>query len=70
MDEGLTIYKNMWEAYDLDHSIDISQAFCVGLFLGDISSRKEKGVDLLGTLCRDVLVDRARVDASILYTNL
>ena len=37
MDEGLNIYGNMWDAYASDHSIDIPQAFRVGLFLEAIS---------------------------------
>ena len=70
MDECLTIYKNMWEASASDHSIDTLQAFQVGLFLNDISSRQEKTAELLGNLCRDVLSDLAWVYERILYTNL
>ena len=33
MDEDFTIYEKMWEASALDHSIDMPQAFWVGLFL-------------------------------------
>ena len=57
MYEGLTIYENMWEASALDHSIDMPQVFRVGLFLKAIRKTQEKAVDLLGTLCRDILED-------------
>ena len=70
MDESLTIYENMREASASDQSINTPQAFRVGLFLKAVSRRQDKAVDLLGTLCRYFLVDRAWVDKSILSTNL
>ena len=33
VDEGLTTYEKMWEASTSDHSIDMTQAFQVRLFL-------------------------------------
>ena len=59
MDEGLTIYGNMWEASALDHSIDMPQAFWVGLFLEEINRSQENALDLLGTLCKVVSEDCA-----------
>ena len=61
MDEGFTIYENMWEASASDHSIDMPQAFRVELFLKAISMRQENSVDVLGTLCRDVSEDQVWV---------
>ena len=54
----------------MDHSIDITQAFWVGLFPKSISRSQEKAVELLGTLCRDVLVYCAWVDEIILSTSM
>ena len=68
--EVLTIYKNMWEASASDHSIDMPQAFRVGLFLKAVRRRQEKVVELLGNLCRDVSADWAWADERILSTNL
>ena len=70
MDEGLAIYENMWEASDLDHSIDMSKGFWVVLLLRDVSSSQEKSVDLLGTLNIYFLPDQAWVDDRILSTNM
>ena len=39
VDEGLTTYEKMWEASASDHSIDMTQAFRVRLFLMVISRR-------------------------------
>ena len=39
MDEGLTTYEKMWEASASAHSIDMPQAFWMGLFLKTISRR-------------------------------
>ena len=60
----------MWEASASDHSIDIPQAFRVGLFFEAIRRRQEMAVDLLRTLCRDVLEDWVRVDDITLSKNL
>ena len=57
MDEVLTIYENMWEYSASDHLINTPQDFRVGLLLKGTIRRQEKAVDLLGTLCRDVLAD-------------
>ena len=70
MDEGLTIYENIWEASASDHSINMNHAFHVGLFLKYTRRRQDKAVELWGNLCRDVLADQVRVDEKILYTNL
>ena len=70
MDESLNIYEKMWEASALNHSVDMPEAFRVGLFLKAISRRQKKAVELLGTLCRAVSVGWAWVVDSILSTNL
>ena len=59
MDEGLAIYEKIPKASNSVHSIDMPQAFWVGLLLKAIIRRQEKVVDLLGNLCRDVLADWA-----------
>ena len=48
----------MLEASAWDHSIDMPQAFRVGLFLKAIIGRQKKAVELLGTLCKDILEDK------------
>ena len=57
-DKGLATYGKVWEAYYLAHSVNIPHSFWVVLFLDAISSRQEKAVDLLGTLCGDFLADQ------------
>ena len=54
----------------MSHYINMPHAFWVGLFLKVTIRRKEKAVEILGTLCRDVLADRVWVYESILSTNL
>ena len=56
-DEGLATYEKVWEASALAHSIDTPHSFWVGLLLAAISKRQEKAVELLGTLCGEVLAD-------------
>ena len=60
----------MWEDSALDHLIDILHSFQVGLFPKAISRSQEKSVELLGTLCRNVLDDRTWVEESINSINL
>ena len=40
MDEGFIIYEKMWETSASAHSIDLPQAFRVGLFIKSISRRQ------------------------------
>ena len=66
----LTMYEEMWEASAFNHSIDMPQAFWVGLIPKAISRKQEKAVEIFGNLCRDFSADRSWVYESILSTNL
>ena len=70
IDEGLIIYEMIWEFSALDHSINMPQAFWMGLSFKVTSRSQENLVDLLWNLCRDVLADWPWVDERVLYTNL
>ena len=69
-DEDLSIYEKVWEDFALDHSINTPHSFRMWLLLKAIIRRQEKAVELLGTLCGDILVDQTWVEESIQSTNL
>ena len=69
-DEGLYTYEKVWESSDLAHSINMPHFFWVGLLLEAVSRKQEKAVEILRTLCGDVLVDQIWVEESIHSRNL
>ena len=69
-DEGLDAYEKLWEASGLAHSINMPHYFRVGLLLEAIRRSKEKAVELLGTMCGDVLADQTWVEKIIHSTKL
>ena len=60
-DEGLVTNEKVWEASDLDHSINMPHSFWLVLSLE---------MELLGTLCGYVSADQMWVEDSIHSTNL
>ena len=69
-DENLGIYEKVWKAYALDHYMNVPHFFWVGLLLEAVSRKQEKAVEILRTLCGDVLVDQIWVEESIHSRNL
>ena len=49
-DKDLVTYERVWEDLALDHSIDMTHSFWVGLLLEAIITRQDKVVELLGTM--------------------